>query len=1164
MSFLHSTLVTSIAVTHNPPESDPNELNSRSFGSSTGASSSPSDSVEDDDSILSPPTWSDDADDATTEEEGIEATTDCATAVISPGSSSLMLSVTDVAMTEMIQICQKYPTPKGFIDEFMICLKRHVRNGFDPLKAPSLDCQMSRLRSLFPSCHVDEIIHPSSGIMVPKFSLLEQLKDLFSSPYFHSTQYCCVNEDRTSRFLKYKPPVDEGVSDLLCSRWYKETYDQRIGLTPTFVDPVSGLEYHNWVTAVTMYNDKTGVSAMEGSYTLEPLMFTLGVIKRTYRENADAWRHLGFLPTLKSGSKMAKFRSPEESLALQHELLSILLADLVELQLNPPLLTLNLFGQEVNVRLILDVAFIIGDQLSQDTHCARKKINGGGAGRIHRSCMTSFLHASTTKEGGCTPVSKPVLDNLCEHIWLWEEEDRRQTYVDSALLLVPEHNGRRRRNSIRDKQKQKIELLLKTRSQVAREILEKTFSTYPVHNAWSRISFGSNTDGIYRATLDDPMHYNSSGLFQYLMEIAFKGLLPQEALSVEKTMRREFSQRSSVRTNFPRGKFTESFSNCTLISASQRVGLIFSLYLSLGNSSPDRVGEIFHESIFRQQKKYIDLSFLNNEDDASGSVNGAYSPQDETSGFLNVSSLPKVADRYFNRKQTDCADSAGGVMPRTIEGVRNMVDDMNCLGLLKTVEPLCGIFDTLQIEYFLSAIWVRVTKKGGFSSMSMPPYNDGSNESCLDDETLELISQDLQSRLKPGMETSVSQHTSVLVPHKISSIQSKIEKHGLDKPKISGRADTSAILTDVKGFRKVLEYTLLFHAIVHEFHQMDDAILLDLHRLKVKIDSLMTSILSMIYRGDDSFDVGTCKCHAHFHLANAIEYYGAPMGFDASKGERNLKPWAKHISKTARKCGEQMFIGQTARRVSDHQLLQRAKSYIESESVGNPSPVSRVDENADDKKWNYTRKNKCHMSYDLRTGNAGCDKLLTSEVVKALRKEHGRVGIISIWKEIKVNVADDHGTTRKGYHYVRAFHNFDEHGPFFDWVHLVGLTGLDNNNDCYRPGKVLLLYQFEEKDFALVWKAQTPSRSDRDRETNISARWKMVLTNEGLPEISCVPLNNIEKSIYVYEHWWCVDENHLPSSRLPPGGDTSMFVIDEVYDRYAWALNALDPERWKR
>ena len=52
------------------------------------------------------------------------------------------------------------------------------------------------------------------------------------------------------------------------------------------------------------------------------------------------------------------------------------------------------------------------------------------------------------------------------------------------------------------------------------------------------------------------------------------------------------------------------------------------------------------------------------------------------------------------------------------------------------------------------------------------------------------------------------------------------------------------------------------------------------------------------------------------------------MGYDAAKGERNLKFWAKEMSKTARKCGQAIFMEQTFKRVTDHLVLQQANNII--------------------------------------------------------------------------------------------------------------------------------------------------------------------------------------------------------------------------------------------
>jgi hypothetical protein len=177
----------------------------------------------------------------------------------------------------------------------------------------------------------------------------------------------------------------------------------------------------------------------------------------------------------------------------------------------------------------LEVAFVIGNQLSQDTHCCQKKSNSGWAGRAHWSCLTSFIGATKTQQEGCRPISKKVLDSLCAVIWQYKEVEKLKAYL--LQKLPPVHT----------QVMKKVIYLMKTRNQVAWDILEKVFSLYPVRNAWLEVSFGAKQNGIHRAAVDDPMHYTASGLFAYLGKIAFGGLKPAEAERLEGFMREDFS-----------------------------------------------------------------------------------------------------------------------------------------------------------------------------------------------------------------------------------------------------------------------------------------------------------------------------------------------------------------------------------------------------------------------------------------------------------------------------------------------------------------------------------------------------------------------------------------------------------------------------------------------
>jgi len=550
----------------------------------------------------------------------------------------------------------------------------------------------------------------------------------------------------------YHPKEQEGLSELLCGKWYRDTYEERIGNDPLYIDPVTMQEYQKWLVPLKFYNDKTGVSAMEGSYSLEPLMFTVGVLRNKTQESQHAWRHLGFIParSLKKKQQKEVGTAAEQSLAFTHECLSILLQDLAELQRSPPLVTLKLFGKVYHIQLILEVACVIGDQLSQDTHCCRKKINGGGAGRMHRGCMTSFMNPSEPQKDGCKRISKKVLDHLCESVWLHEDEDRRQAHYAETFPLGGHANGSVETEIIQ---------VTKIRSEVARDIIEKVFSTYPVHNAWSAISFGANKDGIHRATVDDPMHYNSSGLFSYLAEIAFGGLVGKDAEELEGYMREDFANaRSSVRYDLPRGKFTAGFTNCTLLTASEKVGLMFSLYLSLGTQ---RVINIYQKNILRQQRKYLNISCFQ----------GSSTSTDDESNHH--------ADQYFFKRGPQ-VNKEHVPMDRTYASVKKTIKRLNRIGLLRGMEDALTVLDTLQTEYLLQIGWDRFIKPSTHK-LSIP---------------LTLVSEVIQS------ESRLSNLSSYLfrqlrkvnpvprsldkIPSPPTLIQKTIKKHSLDKPRQLG------------------------------------------------------------------------------------------------------------------------------------------------------------------------------------------------------------------------------------------------------------------------------------------------------------------------------------------------------------------------------------------
>jgi len=1106
---------------------------------------------------------------------------------------------------ELQQLCSDAQIPLRFYEDFLGLYKKYSKMEVDFEKVPSRLRLMNLLKKELPS--VQPTFHKIDGNdfdVVPKFDFMAQVLDLLSSEYFWSVDDCCVNVDDTSihRFQKYEPPPDEGMTEMQSGRWYSETYEKTIGNDAMCYDTNTKEWYQNWLLPVIFYNDKTGVSAMEGSYTLEPLMFTLGVIRRQKREKDNAWRHLGFIP---SCSDPVTKSSAEKSLQFTHDCLSVLLSDVARYQIERPCVVLKLFGKEYRLRLVFEVAFVMGDQLSQDTHCCRKKINGGGAGRIHRGCMCSFLKAATRPmkypccirkprtpsdtavqedptptpsnaekkkgkksppppppppEGSCCPVNKVVLDRLTDIILEWEDAKRRdlKSTEYKTQYLAPENE-----KTLKDA----LERSMKLRSQVARDILEKVFSLYPVQNAWSKISFGANENGIHRATVDDPMHYNSSGLFMYLAEIAFGGLLPKEQEELESYMRQDAASRSSMKNTLPRGKFSPGFTNCTLLTASEKVGLIYSLYFGLGTS---RISELYTKAILRQRNKYSNFCLQaetkeEEEEEEEASPEGKTSTASSARASTACPRYHQVGSQYFFKATLTGTKQK---MERTPKAVKRMVSDLNRFGLLNAIGPHHADLDDVQVEYLLQAIHDRVTsnpKTTDEGTMFLPSMWETHDDIAVN-EIAVILKKNFRSSQPQQMSASVPSHTYTIV-------QREIQKHWIHKPKVPGTGDTTAILTDVQGFRDVLERALIFHAVVHEYSDKEQT---SLSELKARLHPRLEDIFSKIYRGDSSVDVLTCKCHSHFHLVDDIDYFGCPMGFEASKGERNLKAWAKRPSKTARKCGQATFIEQTSLRIEDYLVLQRARCILK-EALADLQASNMVTAappaGEEIVSWSYKRKVP-HLRYHpvskkvFETSRLGVDKrssegihhtnLLTDAVKRYLNLNHPDADEINIWKEISVKDA-----AGNPWHHVRAFHRFDSYGPFFDWVHLKG-SGEEGD---YYIGKVLLLYcvKGSGEHRALVWRSLPPTETLLRQETDISAFWSMeVNRNVGTPFLRSVPTSDIEKCIRVHERWRTKVKNHIPTTATEENtGLNVLFRADEVYNKVDWVNHFMTSDRSK-
>jgi hypothetical protein len=242
---------------------------------------------------------------------------------------------------------------------------------------------------------------------------------------------------------------------------------------------------------------------------------------------------------------------------------------------------------------MLEVAFVMGDQKCQDTLCGRNKSIGGGTARIHRRCMCSSMHASSSF-AKCKLVSKPSLNPL-----------RDISFEDQPNLAAMEHADEKLPPNIRGNvQKHKdARLFIKRRSRLAREILGRTCTMHAIRNAFDSVRFGSNQNGMHFAALDDALHFCNSGFFLHMGEVACLGMQGKEREDFESLMLAQLrGVRCSLLGDCPGGRTSIGLTNMTVLTADKNVGMLFTMLLALHN---DAVKATMEKAAAWQQTKHM-------------------------------------------------------------------------------------------------------------------------------------------------------------------------------------------------------------------------------------------------------------------------------------------------------------------------------------------------------------------------------------------------------------------------------------------------------------------------------------------------------------------------------------------------------------------------------
>ena len=164
---------------------------------------------------------------------------------------------------------------------------------------------------------------------------------------------------------------------------------------------------------IALFIDKTHIDG-KGKHTLEPVMFTTTLFKRSRRNQHKAWRPLGYIPNL---DLLAPHADAEKKQMDYHYCLRIIFSELAAYQEIGGLEWTFAFGdKEIPCRLQIPVNSIMGDTDGHDKLCARKLNRSGVAsGRLCRYCDVTFANLGQPLNKEKTKLTKSTEIRQCRN-----------------------------------------------------------------------------------------------------------------------------------------------------------------------------------------------------------------------------------------------------------------------------------------------------------------------------------------------------------------------------------------------------------------------------------------------------------------------------------------------------------------------------------------------------------------------------------------------------------------------------------------------------------------------------------------------------------------------------------------------------------------------------
>jgi Plavaka transposase len=1005
------------------------------------------------------------------------------------------MSRDETASYKIMSLLDTAGAPRICYDRLVALLKTlSKQEGFDVKKALNRETLMRRMERRYKSRpRIESAVVNNQEVF--RFNFHDTLQDLLHSSGKH------LHEILPDRVHANAVVIEGTEHELWNTPWMRNTFAMEQYLD---FDPKNDI-----MLPIILYMDKTGTDVNQ-RYSLEPVLFSVSAISREQRESRHSWRHLGFVPQKQRCSE----EESSSDLQFYHNCLSYLLDGLRAAQKNPPTVIVKNGSDLVERRALLPLMVVMGDQLSQDTLCGRLKSNSGGAGRVHRNCMCSYLNVDDPYHT-CKKVDSATLHLLTKNATITEQDISVKIRSNPIFSSTVKH-ARTTRN-----------FLLKQRN-MFRTILRHPFTAHPVKNAFDGINFGSWPGGIHDATFDDFMHSVEAGMVSYITETVYDGLTKKEKETVEELTRPLLDdQRCSVNSNYPRWRLQPGFTRQTLMTSGERVGSVLALSLSLQDPI---IRETIRTGHLRQVQKYLDLST-----ESLAETKKRETESETVELDRKPPPQPPPPEFYLDQHMHTLDD----------QGIRHTLEHMIRHGFQV---QLLDDLDPFQINQMLRHC-VDLFKNTQY------PENypiDNIDESYTDmGEHLHLPKEQFVV-VKYAMQTKPSK---LMKDHRLHKVEGTTGKHLKKKAHKKGEGSSAAVLTSKMGTLVIfLEYVLSYHAFCKYSWSLPVFLQRSYGNIKAGNRFVVEYFQKLIYRGSNTVDSRFPKIHSQCRMGQNTEEMNTVMNFCCETGERLLKTEAKGISRTAQQRGNDTFLTQTMSRLQDRSVLDCFAMYLDEkvrkddlpgleqcDRLGRTHPHFLFDV-VSDQIYALNRKRE-KKKPDDKSGYLAC------EVTDALKKHDPHTMRFEIYNEVVLR-----DTSR-----LRASPNYANSGPWYDYANVTWEKMEHGIVESYLlPAKCLCFYHkvCEETGvseiMALIHTVKPYSRgrtTDGRIDTLLTKNYQLEFDKRGNPVTHIVPVASIDSSVRCFPH--------VPGKQLfNPNSPGITYLLPRNHWAYMWmALN---------